>query len=107
MEETKPILDRERSPSEIKRRLDCYRSVAAQIERGLDGTPFHWNGTEGEYNVQWAEEMGIHLVTRTWLEKRGLRLKRGVKPVGSRYFSAPISAQHALYVLECQAAKKK
>ncbi len=98
--------DRPHAPNEIARRLDCFRNVAAQIQAGLQGKPFHWNGTEGDYNVGWAEQMGIHLVTKTWLEKRGYRLKRGAKPVGSRYFSSPISASHALYVLECQAVKK-
>lgn len=99
------LSDRNRSPSEIKRRLDCFRAVAGEIQRGLNGTPFHWNGTEGEYNVMWAEQMGIHLITETQIKKRGYRLKRGAKPVGARYFGAPISRSAALYVLECQATK--
>lgn len=99
------LSDRNRSPGEIKRRLDCYRDVAGQIQRGLDGVPFYWNGAEGTYNVAWAEQMGIHLVTETQIKKRGYRLKRGAKPVGRRYFGAPISRSALLYVLECQAAK--
>ena len=101
------LSDRDRSPSEIKRRLNRFRSVAGEIQRGLDGVPFYWNGTEGEYNVMWAEHMGLHLVTETQIKKRGYRLKRGAKPVGRRYFSAPISRSAALYVLECQAVKVK
>jgi len=100
------LTDRNHSPSEIKRRLDCFRSVAAQIQAGLDGKPFHWNGTEGDYNAMWAEGMGLHLVTETQIKKRGYRLKKGAKPVGSRYFGAPISKRAALYVLECQAVKE-
>jgi hypothetical protein len=100
-----PLSDRDHSPSEIARRLDCYRSVAAQIQRGLGGEPFVWDGTEGEYNVQWAADMGLTLTTETQVKKRGYRLKRGARPVGSRYFTAPISRQRKLYVLECQAVK--
>lgn len=99
------LSDRSHSPSEIKRRLDCFRWVAKQIQDGLDGRPFYWNGTEGDYNVMWAEAMGMHLVTETQVKKRGYRLKRGVKAVGSRYFGAPISKSAALYVLECQAVR--
>jgi hypothetical protein len=99
------LSDRDHSPSEIIRRLESVREVSRQIQAGLRGTPFHWNGTEGEYNVAWAELLGLHLVTETQIKKRGYRLKRGAKPVGSRYFGAPISRQALLYVLECQAAK--
>ena len=98
--------DRDHSPSEIIRRLDCYRSVAIQIQAGLKGKPFQWNGTEGEYNVMWAEDLGLHLVSATWIEKHGYRLKRGTKPVGSRYYGAPISRFVSLFVLECQAVKR-
>lgn len=99
------LSDRNRNPAEIIRRLDCFRSVAAQIQNGLRGEQFVWDGTEGNYNVLWAEAMGLHLVTETQIKKRGYRLKRGVQPVGWRYFTAPISKRHPVYVLECQATK--
>lgn len=100
------LSDRDRSPSEIVRRLDCFVSVAIQIQRALKGEKqFVWNGTEGEYNVIWAAQMGLTLTTETQIKKHGYRLKRGAKPVGWRYFSSPISKQRALYVLECQAVK--
>lgn len=100
------LSDRDRSPSEIVRRLDCFLSVAIQLRRALKREKqFVWDGTEGEYNVQWAAEMGLTLVTKTQIEKRGYRLKRGAKPVGFRYFGAPISRRHPVYVLECQAVK--
>lgn len=97
--------DRDHSPSEIKARLDRYRDVAREILAGLDGKPFYWQGTEGKYNVWWAEDMGLTLVTETQVKKRGYRLKKGAQPVGSRYFTAPISRQAYLYILECQAVK--
>lgn len=99
------LTDRDHSPAEIIRRLDCHRSVAGQVQAGLRGTLFTWNQTEGEYNVMWAEDLGLHLVSKTWIENHGYRLKRGVKAVGMRYFGAPISRYIALYVLECQAVK--
>lgn len=99
------LSDRNHSPSEIVRRLECFRSVAIQVEKGLRGEPFVWDGTEGEYNVGWAAQMGLTLTTETQIKKRGYRLKRGVAPVGWRYFTAPISKRCALYVLECQAVK--
>lgn len=102
-----PLTDRDHKPSEIVSRLYCYRDVAGQIQNGLAGQPFSWDGTEGEYNVQWAADMGIHLVTETWIRKHGYRLKRGAQPVGHRYFHAPISKKHPVYVLECQAVKRE
>lgn len=102
------LSDRDHAPSEIVRRLDCFVSVAVQIQRALRGEKqFVWDGTEGEYNVLWAAEMGLTLTTETQIKKRGYRLKRGAKPVGFRYFTAPIGKQRALYVLECQAVKVK
>ena len=102
-----PLSDRDHAPSEIVRRLDSLRAVAGAIQRGLKGTPFHWNGTEGDYNVMWAADLGLTLITKTQVEKRGYRLKRGARPVGSRYFGSPISKSASLYVLECQAVKKE
>lgn len=97
--------ERDLSPSEVKQRLDRFKDVAGQIQRGLDGDRFYWNGAEGGYNVMWAEQMGLHLITETQIKKRGYRLKRGAKAVGSRYFGSPISRQALLYVLECQAVR--
>jgi hypothetical protein len=100
-----PLSERSRSPSEIVNRLQSMQWVATQVINGLHGAPFHWNGTEGDYNVAWAAQMGLHLVTETQIKKRGYRLKKGARPVGSRSFGAPISRQALLYVLECQAVK--
>ena len=100
------LTDRNHAPSAIVRRLDCFRGVAKQIKDGLAGTPFHWNGAEGDDNVMWAEAMGLHLVTATQITKRGYRLKRRGQAVGWRYFAAPIRKSHALYVLECQAVHR-
>ena len=99
------LSDRPHSPSAIIRRLECFRSVISQIERGLRGEQFVWDGAEGEYNTLWAEAMGLHLVTATWIKKHGYRLKRAANPVGWRYFRAPISKRRPVYVLECQAVK--
>ena len=99
------LTDRNHRPSEIIARLGRFRWVAGKIEAGLQGSPFHWNMGEGDYCVEWAKMMGINLVTKTQITKLGYRLKKGVYPVGSRYFGAPISKSAMLYVLECQAVK--
>ncbi len=100
------LSDRPHSPSEIQRRLETISGVATEIHEGLGGKPFQWNGAEGEWKVLWAEDLGITLLTKTALEKRGYRLKRGAKPIGRRYFGAPIQKYAELYVLECQCVRE-
>jgi hypothetical protein len=92
------------TPSVIKSRLASWQYVAKAIIDGLNGEPFSWGGGEFQAYRLKAEAMGITLVTKTAIEKRGRRLKRGVKPVGEGYFYAPISRRAKLYVLECQTA---
>ncbi len=94
------------SPSKVRDKLDRLIWVAHAIQKGLEGKPFHWDETEGEWNVVYAEQLGYHLLSETQITKRGYRLKQRVKPVGTRYFGAPIQRHTALYVLECQAVKK-
>lgn len=90
------------SPSEIKGRLGSWRYVAQAIIDGLDGKPFAWCGGEFEAYRPKAKEMGVTLVTKTQIKRLGRELKRGVTPVGSGYFRAPISRSADLYILECQ-----
>lgn len=92
----------ERMDNRIARQVEA----AAEIQAGLQGEPFVWNGVEGDMYTRYAAQLGCTLVTLTQIKKRGYRLKRDAKPVGSRYFGAPIQKQADLYVLECQAVKK-
>jgi hypothetical protein len=94
-----------KKPSEIKNNLTTWQYVANAIIDGLNGEPFSWNGGEFASYRPKAEAMGITLVTKTRIDKMGRRLKRGAKPVGKGYFSAPISRRADLYVMECQTSE--
>lgn len=90
------------SPGEIRERCRSYAHVARLIDEGLGGDPFHWGLGEAQAYCAKAEDMGLTLVTKNQIARLGYRLRRGVKPVGTRYFGAPISNTGSLYVLECQ-----
>lgn len=94
------------SPSEVKNRLHAWGYVARAIREGLEGKPFNWGGGEFDAYRPKAAAMGCTLVTKTWLEKNGYRLRRGAEPVGTAYFKSPISNYGKLYVLECQTVKE-
>ena len=85
-----------------KKRLDTLIAIAEQVQRGLDGQPFHWGDTERKNYTPKAAALGITLVTKTGMLKLDRELRLGAKAVGEAYFGAPLSKTVALYVLECQ-----
>lgn len=86
----------------VKARAERYAHVARCIYRGLhEGAPFDWKGSE-YHLIGVAETMGFTLVTLSRAERLGFTLKKAQKPVGTVYFTAPISKYKSVYVLECQ-----
>lgn len=77
------------------------------VLKGLDGHPFTWGNGQRLAWTPLLKEAGVTLVTKTQIEKRGMKLKRGAKPVGCAYFGAPIQRYADLYVLEVQCVKPK
>ena len=94
------------TPSRVIDKLDRYREIAAQVQRGLRGKPFAWGDAERRSYVDNAAAMGITLLSLSALERRGYQLKRGAQPVGSAYYGSPLSRYANLYVLECQCIPK-
>lgn len=94
------------TPSAFKKRLDARRLIIGEMIAGLEGRTFHWGGGEFTSRKHILKELGITLVTKTSIQKRGLELRRGAKPVGSCYFSSPISRAADVYILECQTVPK-
>ena len=90
------------TPYAVKKRLDTLIAIAQQVQRGLDGQPFHWGDTERKNYTPKAAALGLTLVTKTQMLKLGRELRFGAKAVGNAYFGAPLSHTAALYVLECQ-----
>ncbi len=83
-------------------RLDRVIGVATEIANGLQGKPFSWRGVDAQHRMPIARMLGVTLISKSRAERLGFQLKRGQQPVGARYFEAPISAYHDVYVLECQ-----
>lgn len=75
------------------------------VQEGLEGHPFEWGDGQRKSWTPKLEKCGITLVTKTQIAKRGYRVKKGKKPVGSAYFGTPIKRYAELYVLEEQCAK--
>lgn len=86
----------------VKARAERYAYVARCIYRALhEGKSFDWKGSE-YHLIGVAETMGLTLVTLGRAERLGFTLKKAQKPVGTVYFTAPISKYKSVYVLECQ-----
>lgn len=92
----------------VKQHLQTLHDLLGIVLNSLDGgQPFCWGNGQRMAWVPMLKEVGVTLVTKNQIEKRGFRLKRGVKPVGSAYFGAPIKRQCDLYVLEVQCTLPK
>jgi hypothetical protein len=100
------LSDRAHTPAEICIRLERVIQVASELHDGLQGKPFQWRGSDAQYGMPMARAMGLTLVTKKGVKKLGYELKPDVKPVGAIYFTAPISAYHSVYILECQCARE-
>lgn len=91
-----------KTPSAFIAQLQRRINVANEIIDGLRGEPFSWGGGETTAKHRILKELGITLVTKTRARKLGYELNKKAKPVGSVYFSSPISNYADVYVLECQ-----
>lgn len=90
-----------------KKRIERIHELTGIVLDGLNGNTFSWGDGQRTSWVPILREIGITLITKTQIQKRGLVLKRGAKPVGTAYFGAPIKRYADLYVLEVQCTKPK
>jgi hypothetical protein len=80
-------------------RLGRVTEAVNQLRAGLEGKPFSWGAHEADSKQPLLERLGYVLVSKTKLEKGGHELKRGAKPVGKRYYNAPLKRYADLYLL--------
>jgi hypothetical protein len=85
-----------------EKQLIRLHQLTNTILQGLDGSPFHWGQGERWAYTPMLKKIGITLVTRTQIDKRGYRLKRSQNPVGTTYFGTPIDKEADVFVLEIQ-----
>lgn len=90
-----------------KKRIEQLHSLTGMVLKGLNGNPFNWGDTQRKSWIPILKKIDITLVTKTQIEKQGLILKRGAKPVGTAYFGSPIKKYADLYVLEIQCTQPK
>jgi hypothetical protein len=69
----------------------------AVLADGVEGRPHRLGAGEADAFQKFSSALGIPLMTRTEGHRKGLELRRGAKPVASRYFTAPISAYFPLF----------
>lgn len=86
----------------VRRDLERFVRIAADLESGLAGVPFRWGSDAQRHWLPLVEQMGFHLRTQAALECQGFRLKADAQPVGEIYYPAPLSRFVPVYVLECQ-----
>lgn len=92
----------QKSTTKIQDHLDKFGQLAHELDMALDGNPLvEWGDSEGYYKTQRAKQMGLTITTQAAAERRGYRLKRNAKPIGTRYFRSPIKRDINIYILEC------
>ena len=92
-----------------QRRCDLIAEVIEALEIARDAVtvgPIYWGDGEYTSKRKLLDELGIKLVTKTALEKRGHRVKRGATPVGTVHFPAPIQRHCAVYILGVQTTER-
>ena len=94
------------SPGLIAVRLALRRAGLRDVIAGLEGRRFSWGAATFKAHRPMLRALGVTLVTRSRIEKRGWRLTRGARPVGQVYFEAPIGRYAEVYVAECHCLPK-
>lgn len=102
-----PPPGRDLHPADVLDRLARWADVCHQLGAGLRGRPFHWRAVDAQHRLPIVAALGLTLVSRSHAERLGYRLRKGVSPVGVRYYTAPISREADVFILECQAVKVK
>ena len=88
--------------------LQRLGELLGQLEAALNGKPQKtWGGGARKPWTRLLRQAGVHLFTKTALNKIGQEPKKGAKPVVVAYFEAPISNYGELYILGVQTAPKK
>jgi hypothetical protein len=93
-----------RTPSALAGYLERRATLASTIAAGLRANlpAFSWGQGEAGAKGCLLADFGIRLVTVSGAKKFGHEIKPGLKPIGSRYFGAPIQQQCDLYVFGVQ-----
>jgi hypothetical protein len=86
--------------SGVMKKVDSLKRWLTTLEDGLRGKHHVLGAGEGDYFQKYVKTIGLELLTITAAHKRGLELRKGAKPICSRYYPRPISSYHHLYLLE-------
>jgi len=70
------------------------------LESGLNGHPHSLYKGEAKAFEETLGRLGVRFLSKTKAAREGLELRRGAKPVVSRYYGAPIKDFRDLYCLE-------
>ena len=88
------------SMTSVRAKVKSSQRWLRTLEDGLAGKPQRLGEGEGDALQKCAAALGIELITLTAGQKRGLELRRGAKPIASRYFGAPIQRYCYLYCIQ-------
>ncbi len=84
-------------------RIAYIQEALGELLTGAKGEGmFSWGNAEGDSKMAYLSRLGFVLVSKSKLERGGHRLKRGAKPVGRRYYGAPLKVWSDLYLLGIQ-----
>lgn len=90
----------------LRTRLARVRYALAIIEAGLAGRPRTLGASDADSVQRLLLPLGIELVSRTALKRRGYRLRRGAQPLLYRYYCAPLKRYAELFELNSQAVSE-
>ena len=94
-----------KSPPKKKKHVELSDELRQVLESGLAGEPLTINAEQTKVLIQGAKHLGVVLLSKGQIQKRGYRLKEGVKPIVKRYLPPPADRNVKLFDLKSQCVK--
>lgn len=86
--------------SDVKRRVSSKLRWLNVLTDGLNGAAHSLGSGEGDAFEKFLKTLDLEAISVSRAAERGLKLRKGAKPVCSRYYKRPISGYHDLYLLQ-------
>lgn len=86
--------------SDVKRRMNSHLRWMTVLSDGLAGKPHGLSNDAGNAFEKYLKTLGLEAISMTRATGRGLKLRKGAKPICSRYYKRPISTYNDLYLLQ-------
>lgn len=86
-----------KTASTVRERVATTRHWFDVLEKSMAGEPFRLGEAKRLSFMKTLESLGIELMTMTQAKQKGLKPRRGQKPLGTAYYGAPLQINAPLW----------